>query len=139
VIENGVTTGELTEPYRQAGTDSLRATRDAIVRDAIARNMPGRLFNGLVYGALGDGDLARAMEFALLQARIDPSNANAWDTLGEVHYFLGDVEVARAYEEHSRRIDPHYSAGGEEVWKRDLEDFRKRWEEREEQEEQEER
>lgn len=129
VIRNGITTPELTEPFQLTSTESLHTARDRLVRDAIANNMPGRLFNGLVYEAIEEHDLPRAKELALLQALVVPSNANAWDTLGEVHYFLGELAVARAYEKHSRRIDPDFNAGGESAWKTDLARFQKQWSE----------
>jgi hypothetical protein len=129
VIANGVTAEELTAPFRELGTDSLRAARDRLVRDIISDGIPARLFNRLVYDALERQELARAKEFALLQVMAGPSNANAWDTLGEVHYFLGELAVARAYEKHSRRIDPDFSGGGEAVWEKDLAEHRKKWSE----------
>jgi hypothetical protein len=129
VISNGVTARELTAPFTELDTDALRADRDRLVVDAISRNIPGRLFNSLVYNAIGKQDLARAKEFALLQVLISPSNANGWDTLGEVYYFLGQWAVARAYAEQSRRIDPKYSGGGEEAWAQDLIDYQKKWDE----------
>jgi hypothetical protein len=63
---------------------------------------------------------------------ISPSDANGWDTLGEVYYFLGDHAVARAYGEQSRRIDPEFSGGGEKVWAQDLADHQKKWSEQSE-------
>jgi hypothetical protein len=129
VIENGVTAEELTAPYRELSTDSLHAARDRLVQDVISRGIPAPLFNRLVYDALGQKELARAKEFALLQVLAGPSRANAWDTLGEVHYFLGELAVARAYEMHARRIDPEYAGGGEAAWGKDLADYQKKWSE----------
>jgi hypothetical protein len=67
---------------------------------------------------------------ARLQALLLPSDPNSWDTYGEVYWFLGETALAKRYEAQSRRIDANFKAGGEEAWKRDLEEYRKKWESR---------
>ncbi|MCB2230881.1 hypothetical protein KQH82_09230 [bacterium] len=129
VVANGISSRVILNPYRDLTADDLRARRDEIVAEVIRENIPGSMFNGLVYGALNKKDFATAKEFAFIQVMTDPSNANAWDTFGEVHYFMGDTLVAKAYEAHSRKIDPEFSGGGMDAWKKDLASFEEKWKE----------
>lgn len=126
-IATGVTVAELADRFGKLDAGQLRAQRDRLIRETIADGVPASILNGLVYQELAKKDLEKARELALLQALLSPSNANAWDTLGEVHYFLGELEVARAYEQQSRAIDPDFDGGGELVWERQFDEFQRRW------------
>jgi hypothetical protein len=122
VVENGVTGSELSERYQALDTAELNRRRDRLAHEAIVDNMPARIFNSLAYEALGAGDLERALAFAHLQALANPAKANAWDTLGEVYWFLGDHDIARWYEQQTRTIDPDFNGGGSEVWQHNLDE-----------------
>lgn len=125
--EEGVTLQELVAPWRALSTDSLRAGLGELAADALRRGLPGSLFNGLVFDAFAERDLERARQLALLQALVAPHDPNAWDTLGEVLWFLGDEEPARAYDRAARRLDPAFLRGGPEAWEKDHESLRARW------------
>lgn len=125
----GVTPQELLDPWRALSADSLRVNLGSLAADALRRGLPGSLFNGLVFEALGRRELERARQLALLQALVAPHDANAWDTLGETLWFLGDEQPARAYDRAARGIDPAFVQGGPVVWEEDLTKHRKRWEE----------
>lgn len=127
-IRDGITSTEVGEPYRILSAEELRDQRDRLLAQTIADGVPAGILNGLVYQELGAQNLAKARELALLQSLVAPSDPNAWDTLGEVYYFLGELEVARFYETQSRAIDPGFDTAGEAAWVRDLADHRKRWE-----------
>jgi len=122
VVETGVTGRELAERYQALDTAELNRQRDRLAREAIVDNMPARIINSLAYEALGAGDLDRALAFAHVQALASPAKANAWDTLGEVHWFRGNQDIARWYEQQSRAIDPDFNGGGSEVWQRNLDE-----------------
>jgi hypothetical protein len=127
IVDEGVRARDLLALYRALPLETLRRRRTELTVELVRDGIPGPLLNDLAFEALGTGDLERALELATLQALVNPSDANAWDTLGEAHYFLGAVEVARAYEQQSRRIDPSLHRGGESAWKRDLEQLRAGW------------
>jgi len=59
---------------------------------------------------------------------VAPSDPNVWDTVGEAYDVLGEVDVARAYEGAARRIAPSFKDGGEGVWKDNLAEYRRLWE-----------
>ena len=101
--------------------------RDGTLSAIASRTSTSRILNTLVYRELGARNLEMAVELAVLQALMNPSSANPWDTLGEAYYFLGEVEIAREYERHSREIDPDFTAAGEAVWAEDLAEYQKRW------------
>jgi len=80
-----------------------------------------------VYSLLRKKELQKALSFARLQTLLNPADPNSWDTFGEVYYFMGETELAEYYEKQSKKIDPEYTTGGMEVWKKDLEDHQKIW------------
>ena len=127
VVANGISSRTVLNPYRDLPADSLRARRDVIVCEVLRDGIPGSWFNGLAFGALGKKDLATAKEYAIIQALTNPSDPNSWDTLGEIYYFLGDTTTARAYETHSRKIDPTFTTAGVEVWQKDLSAYQEKW------------
>ncbi len=79
-----------------------------------------------VYTALGKNKIVTALHIAKLAALLNPSDPNSWDTYGEVYYFMGEQKIAKRYELQSKKIDKNFN-GGEESWKKDLEDFEKKW------------
>jgi len=127
VVANGITVREMTAPYRDLDAATLAERRETIVRELHEQGIPVRVFNSLAYRAAGSRELDRAKELALIQALADPSNANAWDTLGEIYYYLGDTTLARAFGAQSKKIDSTWSGGGESVWQQGLADLQERW------------
>jgi tetratricopeptide (TPR) repeat protein len=125
VVREGVSTAELAARYERLGAADVRARRPALVREAVADNLPASVFNQLAYDDLRRGDLDRALEFATLQALLAPDDPNAWDTLGQVHYALGDRPTARAYERAVKRMAPAFDGGGEATWQAELEALRR--------------
>ena len=95
--------------------------------DIIDNNIPPSLINTAVYTLLRDNKLSKALAIARLQTLLNPSDANSWDTYGEVYYFLGNEQMALFYEKQSTKVDPGFSGGGLEVWKNDLESYKKIW------------
>ena len=63
----------------------------------------------------------------MLQTLVAPASGNAWDTLGEMYYASGEVEVARAFERASKKVQPDFTGGGEAAWIAEIEDVRKEW------------
>jgi hypothetical protein len=127
VAAHGIRSQELAERYRPLTLDALRTRRAELVARALAGGIPARTFNTLAYECAARNDLARAVEFATLQALIAPKDPNAWDSLGEMYYLAGEVDAARALEKTSREVDPEFKEGGEAAWKENLERFTKEW------------
>ncbi len=126
-IATGVTVAELSARFTKYTASELREHRDRLIRESVVDKVPPSLLNGLVFRELGARNLEKALELATLQTLLAPADANAWDTLGEAHYFRGEVEVARFYEEQSRTIDPGFDRGGVAVWEKELGEHRERW------------
>ena len=127
VVRTGLPSREITAKYRPLTIDALRTDRALIAARAVKDNIPPGTFNTLAYECLRKQDLSRALEFAMLQTLVAPASGNAWDTLGEMYYAAGEVDVARAFERASRKVQPEFTGGGEPVWKADLDDLRKAW------------
>jgi len=120
VNHNGIRSADIMNNYLAMDALSLKENRDEIVKEALLKNIPASIFNSCVYTELRKKELGRALSFAVIQSMINPSNANSWDTLGEVYYFLGETDIAKSYEKQKQIMFPNYTDGGEEVWKKDL-------------------
>lgn len=129
VVNNGIKGSDIMKEFMAIEQRSLDENPDAFLQDIIRRKIPSSIINSTVYSLLRKKELHKALSFARLQALLNPSDPNSWDTYGEVYYFLGENELAQYYEKQSKRVDPEYTSGGMEVWKKDLEDHLKIWEE----------
>ncbi|MBS1514371.1 MAG: hypothetical protein JSS63_05040 [Bacteroidetes bacterium] len=124
---NGIKSADIMDKYLSISSGVLKNTRDEIIRVAINKNIPTSIFNSCVYTELRKKEFERALDFAIIQAQVNPSDPNSWDTLGEVYYFLGEYAIAKNYLKHKKKMFPEVSTGGEEVWQKDLENFQKVW------------
>ncbi|NOS86762.1 MAG: hypothetical protein HOP31_16640 [Ignavibacteria bacterium] len=129
VILNGIKGSDILKDLLAIDQKTLDDNPEAILQNIIRKNIPPSIVNSAVYNLLRKKELIKALSFARLQALLNPSNPNSWDTYGEVYYFMGETELAAYYEKQSKKIDPEYSTGGMEVWKKDLENHQKIWEE----------
>jgi hypothetical protein len=126
-VTGGLSMRELADRYRAMPTDALVRDRARLVAQALKDRLPASMFNDLVYDCLERHELDRAVEFATLQTLVAPSDANAWDTLGEVEYAAGAIDAARAHEAEARRRAKGPYSGGEEIWKKDLAQYQAKW------------
>ncbi len=127
VMNKGIGMSVLTQEMVSIPYQQLIMKSDSIIKYIMENKIPNSILNLAVYNRLEKKDLQQALAIARLQAMYNPSDPNAWDTLGEVYYFLGEEKLAVRYEKQSLRIDKEYKGGGMKTWKEDLEGFRKRW------------
>ena len=128
VVLNGIKGSDIMKELMSIEQKSLDEDPDAILQDIIKKKIPSSIVNSTVYSLLRKKELKKALSFARLQALLNPADPNSWDTYGEVYYFLGETELALYFEKQSKKIDPEYTSGGVEVWKKDLEEHQKIWE-----------
>ncbi|MBE2216963.1 MAG: hypothetical protein IAE90_02090 [Ignavibacteria bacterium] len=128
VVNNGIRASDILNRYLLLNEQELKDRFDAITDEIINNNIPVSLMNTAAYQMIRLNDLARALVFAKLQAMINPSDPNSWDTLGEVYYFMGKLESARKCSKEAKEIDPNFNQGGEKVWEEDLKEYQKIWE-----------
>jgi hypothetical protein len=126
-MATGITTGEINEVYFSISTSMLNQKQDSMAQLVMTKRIPFSIVNGNVYSNLRKRDLDRALAFAKLQVLINPSDANAWDTLGEVNFFMGRPELANAYHKQSIRNDPAFTAGGALAWEKSLKEYQASW------------
>ncbi|MBE2227377.1 MAG: hypothetical protein IAE93_08550 [Ignavibacteria bacterium] len=129
VIHNGIKGSDIMKNFMETDQKYLDEEQDKMLQDIIKKNIPSSLVNSTVYSLLRKKELQKALSFARLQTLLNPADPNSWDTFGEVYYFLGETQLAEYYEKQSKLIDPEYTNGGMEVWKKDLEDHQKIWKE----------
>lgn len=127
VLQEGICASALEKAYLALPEEVLSARIDSLADDVLQKNLPSMVLNNAVYRALDKKQLRKALHLARLNALCNPSDPNAWDTLGETYYFLEEKELAKHYEQQSRRINKEYSSGGEKVWQEDLEKYQAQW------------
>jgi len=127
VMNKGIGMSVLTQEMVRIPNETLVSKSDSLIKALMDNRIPNSILNLSVYNALEKKDLQKALALARFQAMYNPSDPNAWDTLGEVYYFLEEEKLAGRYEKQSIRIDKDFKGGGMKTWKEDLEGFRKRW------------
>lgn len=126
----GITMGSIESDIQHLSVETLTTKTDSLVKNYALNGVPVNMLGRAVTAALHEKDLTRGLALARLQALVNPSDPNAWDTFGEVYYFLGETGLARMYAWQSTRIDKNFTIGGEEAWKKELENFQKEWSEK---------
>lgn len=127
IINNGVRASDIAKRYFSLDEKTLHDKRDSLVETIIRNHIPASIFNSGTYAALRIKALNKALQLAKIQVMVAPHDANVWDTLGEVYYFLGEYELAKAYQKQSQLISPDFTSGGENVWKKNLEEHQRLW------------
>lgn len=126
-VKTGMTTSAINELYFSVSTSTLNTRQDSIAQLILTDKVPTSILNTNVYNSLRLRDFDRALAFARVQVFVNPSDANAWDTLGEVNFFIGHMELAKSFQAQSMKADPNFTAGGMDVWKQTLTDYKEIW------------
>ena len=126
IVQNGISSGEIYKPYLEMPDSVLLQKLDDVAANAIRDGVPPRVFNTLAYQFSAKKQPQRALAFAKLQTLLDPSDPNAWDSLGEMYWFAGEQVLARHYGKQARKIDPAFVEGGEEAWQKNWEEAQKK-------------
>jgi thiol-disulfide isomerase/thioredoxin len=87
---------EALEVLAAAGAD--KKTLEAEYKRVIAATSDTGTLNSLVYTALGAGAYDAALMAAEKQVKLEPDEANPYDSLSEVHHYRGDKDKAIATE-----------------------------------------
>lgn len=127
VIKNGIRSADISNKLLSYSQTALDDSSDVVISYLVGNNIPGSMVNSTVYSLLRKKELQKANSFAKIQAMINPSDPNSWDTLGETYYFLGNMELAKYYEKQTKKVSPQFNSGGMEEWEKDLEDYSKIW------------
>jgi len=127
VLDKGIGMSTLEQELLTLSMDDLTLRTDSVIKSLMANAIPYSILNRAVYTSLARKDLKKALALARVQALLIPSDPNSWDTYGEVYYFLGEMELAKKYEAQCRRIDKSFTVGGEQTWKKDLEEYKAKW------------
>jgi len=127
LLDEGITITEMTQKYLPTNESDLLKKRDSIAEVFVRNNVPVSICNSATYSSLRKKDLQRALYLAQLQTFLSPSNPNAWDTLGETYYFMGNTLMAEYFEKQSRRIDAKFISGGINAWEKDFQQMKKQW------------
>jgi tetratricopeptide (TPR) repeat protein/TolB-like protein len=78
---------------------------------AVERDNP-ELWNGLGYAEMFAGDLTAAATALDEYRRIRPADANALDSLGDVHFYFGRFTAAEQYYRQAFQMNPGFEGGG---------------------------
>ena len=129
VINNGIRSSDIMKSLMSIDQKKLDESSSEILSDIIQKNIPSSIINSIVYSLFRNMELIKALSFARIQALLNPSDPNSWDTLGEVYYFMENIEMANYYQKQSKKISPDFSGGGIEVWEKDLVRHKQIWKE----------
>lgn len=128
VINNGIRSADISKQLMEISTSRLQDSMDIVIKEILDNKIPPSIINTTVYTLLRAKVLEKANLFAKLQAMVNPSDPNSWDTFGETYFFLGNIELAQYYEKQSKKISPDFTGGGMETWQEDLISYKKIWE-----------
>jgi len=129
-VEKGISFKEMSEMVKMITVSTFQTQQDSIVKWVLSNKMPFTILNSAAMDCMKSRELDKAVEIAKLQAMLNPTNANSWDTLGEAYYFKGEIDVAKHLGSKSRLIDSNYTSGGIEVWAKDLKEASDKWKEK---------
>lgn len=129
VMANGIKSSEIMLELMKTDQRTLDERPDEFLQSLIIKNIPPSIINSIVYSLFRTKELNKALSFARIQTLLNPSDPNAWDTYGEAYYILGNINMAEYYRKQTQKISPEFTAGGVEVWQKDLENYQKIWEE----------
>jgi hypothetical protein len=128
IMAHGVTFSSMENQIYTIPEETMMLKSDSIIKYIMKAGFPQSILNRAVFIALNKHEQKKALAIARLQALMNPSDPNAWDTFGEVYYCMGEKELAKMYEMQSKRIDKNFNQGGEKTWETDLRDFQAKWE-----------
>lgn len=126
-IKTGISAQSIAQKMREIPLRTLHENQDSLAQYIEQNNIPVSILNSLVYGYLRTQDFPKALAFAQIQVWLKPEDANSWDTLGEVHFFMGNEKTAQKYAKQCKVINTTYQEGGLDVWQKDWEEYRKNW------------
>lgn len=107
--------------------DHFRTHQSEVCRSLTASGINPRSLNTMVYAALAQKQLDRALELAKLQALLNPWDPNAWDTLGEAYFLAGDEAMAAYYDKLLQAKGKENTGAGRTAWEKDLVRYREEW------------
>ena len=128
ILAHGQSSSEIIQNFCSLTPFYIALNSDSL-RDEILRNqVPFSYIITAVYRCIDKHELDLALALAQLYGMLNPSDPNAWDTLGECYYLLGKTNAAKYYESQSKRIDKNFTQAGEVSWKKSLEKYKLQWE-----------
>lgn len=127
MFSTGIGASAIKDEIMSMSDETLQLKSDSVIKYFANNTIPVYLLNEAVYTTLRNQNLNKALALARLQALINPSDPNVWDTFGEVYYFMGEQKLAKKYATQTTRIDKNFKGGGEQTWQKDLEDYQKIW------------
>ncbi|MCK0179274.1 beta-lactamase family protein [Flavobacteriaceae bacterium S0862] len=93
--------------YKKHGIKYIEENFSVLTKNFHSEDPKGMILNGIGYDFLRDDNIEEALKFFQLNVKLFPEDANLWDSLGEVHFKLGNNEKALEYYEKALAIDPY--------------------------------
>lgn len=122
LMKNGIGMLYLENQICKISEETFKDKKDSLIKAFVSDPIPISILNRSVYTVLKQKQYEKALSLAQIQALLNPSDPNIWDTLGEVYYFMGESAIALRYEKQCKKMNPQYK-GGVEVWGNDLKNF----------------
>ncbi|MBX7155610.1 MAG: hypothetical protein K1X91_11690 [Bacteriodetes bacterium] len=126
LLNNGTLTSSIIGTITNWSEPFLETNMDSAVNYILLNKISFYYVNMAVYKLFAEKKLQRALLVARLQTLLNPTDANSWDTYGEAYYVMGKFQLAKYYEKQCFKLNKDAS-GGENIWKKDLENFQQQW------------
>ncbi|MDQ3022735.1 MAG: hypothetical protein M3R36_19550 [Bacteroidota bacterium] len=77
VITSGIRSTEILKKYLDIDEIILKEKKDSLVKELLINNIPQSIINSCVYKMLESNEFDKALDYAKIQAILNPSDANA--------------------------------------------------------------
>jgi len=103
--------------YLKHGIKYVEEHFSALTENFHSEDPKSLILNGIAYNFLKEGETEDALKFFKLNVKLFPEDANLWDSLGEVHFKLGDNDKALEYYQKALAMDPYMESAKEMIKK----------------------
>lgn len=103
--------------YVKHGINYIEVHFSALTKNFHSEDPKGLILNGIGYDFLRENMPKEALKFFQLNVKLFPEDANLWDSLGEVHFELGENKKALAYYQKALAMDPYMESAQEMIKK----------------------
>ena len=109
-MKNGNAMETVIRNYTSLDIKTLKEEKQKLLYESITKKVNPAVLNAAVYSCLKSKDYERALALAELLVLYRPDERNYIDTLGETHYFAGNMEAAEYYSYILNKLDPKATA-----------------------------